>query len=471
MPRTYASSSGGVSGSGFVTLTTTQTITGTKTFQNSMTTFIGNVILEDMAVPVKAYRLRSSGSALDFEGGGTDLYLSTWSNPDFTGSQYQQIQFSASGGAMQFNRSFYSNTGSQTVGTSAHYWDQGFFNRVNLNSTAYIDGGTAGTLVMHGNVQLTANGTPGVGNIPTGTDTAGNFTWQAPASVSLTSGVTGVLPIANGGTGSGTQNFVDLTTAQTVGGAKAFSAATAVNNTLTITGNISSIGPQFTVIDTATPSATNGAGIVGRISTTPSAGSLALGFYLVGGNGVNTAGMVGFSTQAWTLSSAQGSQLQFLTTPNGSATRTTALTLDQDQSATFAGNMSIADGKTFGIGTSSGTVFGTSTSKMAFNGNSAIGKQGATVDPAVVLANYGLRTGGTAYPLTTSGAVNLSGAVVVGGTWAMGGGTPSATTTGWSTSGGTPTKVLANTSPSTTTLGNVLSALLTELIAKGIISA
>ena len=39
----------------------------------------------------------------------------------------------------------------------------------------------------------------------------------------LTTGVTGTLPVANGGTGSGTQNFVDLTTTQTVGGTKTFS--------------------------------------------------------------------------------------------------------------------------------------------------------------------------------------------------------------------------------------------------------
>jgi hypothetical protein len=36
----------------------------------------------------------------------------------------------------------------------------------------------------------------------------------------LTTGVTGTLPVANGGTGSATQNFVDLTTTQTVGGTK-----------------------------------------------------------------------------------------------------------------------------------------------------------------------------------------------------------------------------------------------------------
>ena len=38
----------------------------------------------------------------------------------------------------------------------------------------------------------------------------------------LTTGVTGTLPVANGGTGSATQNFVDLTTTQTVNGLKTF---------------------------------------------------------------------------------------------------------------------------------------------------------------------------------------------------------------------------------------------------------
>jgi hypothetical protein len=45
----------------------------------------------------------------------------------------------------------------------------------------------------------------------------------------LTTGVTGILPVANGGTGSATQNFVDLTTNQTVGGAKTFTNQIKIN--------------------------------------------------------------------------------------------------------------------------------------------------------------------------------------------------------------------------------------------------
>jgi hypothetical protein len=45
-----------------------------------------------------------------------------------------------------------------------------------------------------------------------------------PSAVSLQTDVTGVLPVAGGGTGSSTKSFVDLSTAQTVGGAKTFSS-------------------------------------------------------------------------------------------------------------------------------------------------------------------------------------------------------------------------------------------------------
>lgn len=51
--------------------------------------------------------------------------------------------------------------------------------------------------------------------------------------VDLTSDVTGVLPIANGGTGSSTQNFVDLTTDQDIFGIKNFTGQI----TITSTGN------------------------------------------------------------------------------------------------------------------------------------------------------------------------------------------------------------------------------------------
>jgi hypothetical protein len=64
-------------------------------------------------------------------------------------------------------------------------------------------------------------------------DTTTNIIWHYKKATSnawlrvggsITSGLTGVLPVANGGTGSATQNFVDLTNTQTVGGAKTFTS-------------------------------------------------------------------------------------------------------------------------------------------------------------------------------------------------------------------------------------------------------
>ena len=56
-------------------------------------------------------------------------------------------------------------------------------------------------------------------------------------SIVLTTDVSGILPIANGGTGSSTQNFVDLSTTQSsIGGAKTFTSLFTVNNRVYQTG-------------------------------------------------------------------------------------------------------------------------------------------------------------------------------------------------------------------------------------------
>lgn len=50
-------------------------------------------------------------------------------------------------------------------------------------------------------------------------------------SIDLTTKVTGVLPLANGGTGSSTQNFVDLTNAQSIAGVKTWKSSQILNAT------------------------------------------------------------------------------------------------------------------------------------------------------------------------------------------------------------------------------------------------
>lgn len=66
-----------------------------------------------------------------------------------------------------------------------------------------------------------------------GTPSSGVLT--SATGLPLTTGVTGTLPVANGGTGSATKNFVDLTTTQTVGGEKTYTEPFTINNLNPIT--------------------------------------------------------------------------------------------------------------------------------------------------------------------------------------------------------------------------------------------
>jgi len=65
-----------------------------------------------------------------------------------------------------------------------------------------------------------------------------------------------------------------------------------------------------------------------------------------------------------------------------------------------------------GDGGSSGTRMGTaSTDLIGFLGATPITQVGATIDLGVVLSNMGIRAAGTAYTITTSGAIALTGTV------------------------------------------------------------
>ena len=93
-----------------------------------------------------------------------------------------------------------------------------------------------------------------------------DWTKNQTGPVNLTTDVTGILPIANGGTGSATQNFVDLTTAQSVAGLKNFTDA------LTVTSNNANslaVGPSGTTnpvlqVDSSVASQATGLKITGN---------------------------------------------------------------------------------------------------------------------------------------------------------------------------------------------------------------
>ena len=86
------------------------------------------------------------------------------------------------------------------------------------------------------------------------------------------------------------------------------------------------------MVYTGTLSTTSGAGVQSLTFATPSAADQRLGFYTFGarngGTSYNPVAIQGFSSQAWTLGSAQGGYLTFSTTPNGSATRTERMRID-----------------------------------------------------------------------------------------------------------------------------------------------
>lgn len=79
------------------------TIINTATDYSNGGTITGNLVMQDSATPTKAYRLRTTGSNLDFDGGGSDLYLSTYPNEDFSGTQKIYVIY---GGTYEFEKHF-----------------------------------------------------------------------------------------------------------------------------------------------------------------------------------------------------------------------------------------------------------------------------------------------------------------------------------------------------------------------------
>jgi hypothetical protein len=71
--------------------------------------------------------------------------------------------------------------------------------------------------------------------------------WSMAGVGSISSGLTGVLPVANGGTGSATKNFVDLTNTQTVNGVKTFINNINFDGTIFVKGSGSAANPTVTV--------------------------------------------------------------------------------------------------------------------------------------------------------------------------------------------------------------------------------
>ena len=110
-----------------------------------------------------------------------------------------------------------------------------------VTSVSAGSGLNGGTITTSGTISIASGGVanamlanPTV-TVTAGTGLSGGGTIALGGSTTL--GLAGVLSIANGGTGSATQNFVDLITNQTVGGAKTFSGNLSLPS-LTMSGNL-----------------------------------------------------------------------------------------------------------------------------------------------------------------------------------------------------------------------------------------
>ena len=204
MSGTVAIANGGTGSTtqNFVDLTTAQTVAGAKTFSSNITT-------PSVTSPMYV----SSPQALN-SGATISWNPANGLNASVTLDQNSTLSFSPVPTA-------------GTYGTLVITQDATGGRTLTLPSTANVVLGSSSTTTIG---LSSASGAKDILNFYyDGTNCYWNIgqgygTVATVAPTNLASGVTGTVAIANGGTGSTTQNFVDLTTAQTVAGAKTFSS-------------------------------------------------------------------------------------------------------------------------------------------------------------------------------------------------------------------------------------------------------
>jgi len=176
------------------------------------------------------------------------------------------------------------------------------------------------------------------GTLPTsagGTGLTSYTSGGALYTTSTTAITSGTLPLSAGGTGSTTQNFVDLTTAQTVAGAKTFSGNTAVsgNSTFTVGTGATTLGGTLAVTGTTT---LTGALTANSTTALNDNVTVAAGKTLTVGTGATTLGGTLAVTGATTLT--------------GAANLNGGLTMDTDKFTVADGTGNTTIGGTLVIG-------------------------------------------------------------------------------------------------------------------------
>jgi hypothetical protein len=151
----------------------------------------------------------------------------------------------------------------------------------NLTSTGTLgtDQGGTGMASFNSGGAMYATSTSALttGTLPTSAGGTGLTTYTSGGALyttSTTAITSGTLPVSAGGTGSTTQNFVDLTTAQTIAGAKTFSS-TIVGS---ISGNAATVtNGVYTTNKLSALSATTSSELAGVISDETGSGALVFG--------------------------------------------------------------------------------------------------------------------------------------------------------------------------------------------------
>jgi hypothetical protein len=209
---------------------------------------IGNLQVRDATTATKSYRLRTSGSGLDFEGSGADLYLSIWSGAGYSGTQYNQIVFKANGSNMNFARGFNVSDSNAKVGLAGNVNPQyALDSSGDINtSTQYRIGGT----VVCTSSGCTASATSAIQNQNSSDQTANfrisgtgraNTSLQAPLFDTATAGALAI------GTTNATSINLNKATAVSgnlsqSGGTVSLAATGTLSLSATTTGSLTSTG-------------------------------------------------------------------------------------------------------------------------------------------------------------------------------------------------------------------------------------
>ena len=191
----------GSSTQGWVDLTTTQTAAGAKTWSNTAT--FNN----------STYSALFTGGNVGIGNSTPALTLDVQGSMGIKGAAWDHIYLTHDG-ATGYIRTGGAETGGLSLQVSNNnslaYGAQTYTNVMNLLSTGAVAFNGAGNYGTTGN-QLFSNGNAAP-------------TWSALNLAGGSNYVSGILPVGNGGTGSTTQNWVDLTTAQSAGGVKTWTS-------------------------------------------------------------------------------------------------------------------------------------------------------------------------------------------------------------------------------------------------------